>query len=205
MGRDERCFGVGSEDRAENLDHDAENEVLIDGVQLELGEVESNVLEVREVVQPLGIEVFRQVEEVAEVRGGCPLAPVLKENDGENGWKAFGFGIVFAKNFPDAHLIGEQAQGHPGIDGFLVFEEQVEEERFAVETGGENEIGVALAELLVEESFFGRLEGRPVDRGGQDRRQIGLKERGHALQGAEAGFDESVVRVVEGSLLVHGG
>ena len=66
--------------------------------QLELGKVEDNVLEVREVVQPLGIEVFRQVEGGRGSAGRVPTGPGPERRQwGETGGRRLALGL-FLRN-----------------------------------------------------------------------------------------------------------
>ncbi len=102
------------------------------------------MLEIGKVLSPGWVQFRWKVDEVSEMKGLGPFSPILEENDGENRRKTFGLWVSLTEVFPNAELILEEPQGHPGIRESLVLEEEVDKNWFLEKADREEEIGVSM-------------------------------------------------------------
>ncbi len=139
------CF-EGAED--ENAVGGAADGVEGDGGELDKAEGEVGQ-EGAEEVERGGV-----AEEGGELGAELPDSAVLGEDDGEDDREGFGVAEEADPFFPDADHVAEEAEGDEGVAGGLVFEEEVDAGGgFGVggEGSGEEEVGVRVAEIVVEE------------------------------------------------------
>ena len=172
---EETADGFGFE-RAE--DEDAVGRAA-DGVEGDGGELDESEGEVgqegAEDVEGGGV-----AEEGGELGAEFPDSAVLGEDDGEDDREGFGVAVDSDPFFPDADHVAEEAEGDEGVASGLVFEEEVDADGgfgLGSEWGGEEEVGVRVAEVVVEEGTGDELELVPLDEGGDFCREM-LPEEG---------------------------
>src|SRR5512132_2530293 len=94
---------------------------------------------------------------------------------------------------PYPHHVGEEAKEHQWVDGALVLEEHVEQRLLAGDLRREEQIGVRLPQVRVDEVARAEGECGEVDAGGEGRRQDRLELAGRVLDLGEGGLEEGVV------------
>jgi hypothetical protein len=103
--------------------------------------------------------------------------------------------LVAQQGLPDAQHIAEHAHRHPSIRLALVLDQDVQVERLAgvATRGTEQEIGVALRQVLVDKATGDALELLERDRVEDRRRQHAAQLAGRVDRLAEAELEEAVV------------
>jgi hypothetical protein len=110
-----------------------------------------------------------------------PDFAVLSEDDGEDDREGFGVAIEADPFFPDEDHVAEEAEGDEGVAGGLVLEEKVNAGGgigVGDEGGGEKEVAVGVAEIVVEERSRDELELVPLEEFGDFCREMLAEEGG---------------------------
>jgi len=151
-----------------------------DGVEWDGGELDEAEGEVweegSEEVQCGGV-----AEEGGELGAELPDSAVLSEDDREDDREWFGVAEEADPFFPDADHVAEEAEGDEGVASGLVFEEEVDAGGgigVGGQWSGEEEVGVGVAEIVVEEGSGDELELVPLDEGGDFWREVLAEECG---------------------------
>lgn len=116
-----------------------------------------------------GIELGGRIEEIVQPRGSGPALEWVGDDgwDDDRQWPAVGLLVALQ----DADEVDEHAKRHVVVVGALVFEQEVEQNRGAAgvvaQPHGEQQVGVAVAEVGVDERAGLGDDGVPVD-GGDD-------------------------------------
>ena len=73
-------------------------------------------------------------------------------------------GVVVGEVFvPDAHLVGQDPQRHQRVGCALVFDEDVEVGVVVIEGGAEQQVGVPVSQILVDEGAWLQFESVEVE------------------------------------------
>ena len=96
--------------------------------------------------------------------------------------------MVLGKALPDAQDVGEQAQGHPGVFGALVFEEQIEKSFALLECDVEEQIAFGTGELRIDEGAGFKRKRIPVEGGGEFWGKMVFKEGACVFRGGKGCF-----------------
>ena len=94
---------------------------------------------------------------------------------------------------PNSQHVAEQAQRHPLFAAALVLEEDVGERALAGEGHGVEQVGVLLAQILVDEATCLEGQGAEIHAGHQRRGQDAAQLLGGQIDLGEGGLEEGVV------------
>jgi hypothetical protein len=90
----------------------------------------------------------------------------MVEDDGDDGGEAFGVRGVGEEPVPEANDVAEHAEGHEEVFRALVLQEDEEEGVAAIARYGEDDVGVELGEVFVDDADGLAAERSPVEAGG---------------------------------------
>jgi hypothetical protein len=72
--------------------------------------------------------------------------------------------VVRHEAFPDAEHVAQEPQGHEGVDGALMLEEEIEKCILTrAHADAEKQVRIPAPQMLVDEASRNQLEGAPID------------------------------------------
>jgi hypothetical protein len=151
---------------AERPQHQLRKRLQRAGLELLVGEMGEVIDQNREARHQLGhaSRRGRRRDHVVQVHRCRPAVGCVAdhERDDQRKWAA----ALPVTSLPDPHDVAEGTQGHRGIVGALVFEQDVEQDFFAplaMEAHGEEQVAVAAAQCGIDERARFEHERAPVD------------------------------------------
>ena len=131
----------------------------------------------------------------AKLVTSSPARLAVVQDDRDDGRQGLARGLATQKIVPDAEQVPEQPQGRPGVDAALVFVKHIEQPFVAAGPGGgEEQVGVTLAELLVDKGAGADAQLGPGDARHQRRGQAGAQDAGGVGGVGKHRFKQRVVR-----------
>ncbi len=134
-----------------------------EGLLRDDGQIVDEKLELGKMGRQRRKRLRRGIEHFEEVARRGPAALTVGDHHGHHRWHHARAWVRLHVSFEDADHVAEHAQRHQRVGLALVFHEQIEKRRAALELDDEERIGVAEPELRADERPRDRAQRVPVD------------------------------------------